>query len=53
MTNHDGEIDTTARKNLDQRHSFLECFELPPWEFFRDRLAGSSVESEVFRIALV
>ena len=53
MTNHHGEIDTSARKTLDQRHSFLGCFEMPPREFLRDRQAASSVESEVFRIALV
>jgi hypothetical protein len=53
MTNHCAEIDTTARKSSDQRHLFLGCFEMPPWEFFRDHLAASTVESEVFRIALV
>jgi hypothetical protein len=50
MTNHRGEIDTTGRKTLDQRHPFLECVEIPPLEFFRDRQATSSVESEVFEV---
>jgi hypothetical protein len=52
MTNHHGEIDTSARKTLDQRHSFLGCFEMPPWEFLRDRQAASTVESEVFEVAV-
>jgi hypothetical protein len=52
MTNRHGEIDTTSRKTLDQRHSFLECFELPPREFFRDGQAASSMESEVLEGAV-
>jgi hypothetical protein len=52
MTNHRGEIDTTALKTLDQRHSFLGCAEMPPLEFSRDREAASSVESEVLEVAV-
>jgi hypothetical protein len=50
MTNHHGEIDTTVRKTLDQRHSFSDASKCA-WEFFHDRLAASMVESEVFEVA--
>ena len=52
MTNHYGEIDTTARTILDQRHSLLGCFEMPRREFFPDRQSASSVVSEAFDVAV-
>jgi hypothetical protein len=52
MTNHHGEIDTTARKLRMSAIRFSDPSNCCRREFFRHGQAASSVESEVFEVAV-